>query len=100
MMTDEKFESDGINDAYFDRNQAVLAFAKLADDAGYCIGVLPSDEDGWFVLLIDLPQGQVSWHIPRNELVGTWYPYCGEWDGHNLNEKRERMSRYITEDGE
>jgi len=92
-----KFESDSINDAYYDRNQTVLAFAKLADDVGYPVGVLPSDDDGWFVLLIDLPQGQVSWHIPGEELVGVWYPYCGKWDGHDLQEKRARMNKYIME---
>ena len=96
-MMESKLESNGVDDAYYDRNQAVLAFAKLADEVGYPVGVLPSDEDGWFVLLIDLPQGQVSWHIPYTDLVGTWYPYCGKWDGHNLLEKRLRMKRYILE---
>jgi hypothetical protein len=44
---------------------------------------------------IDLPTGQVSWHLPSHELVGNFPDYMGEWDGHDVDEKRIRLMRFI-----
>ena len=91
-MTD-KLQSDSLSEAYYDRNQAVLALARLAQRLGYQVGVKPDAE--WPILFIDVPAGQVSWHIPAAELVGEWPEYPGEWDGHALNEKRRRMAEVV-----
>ena len=91
-------QSSGLDDAYFDRNQAVMVMAKLALAQGYSAGlqVDPAEPD-WPVLMIDLPTGQVGYHLPREELVGNWPDYPGEWDGHSLAEKRQRLKRFLEE---
>jgi len=84
--------------AYFDRNQAVMALARLALMNGYDVGIQTDpDEPGWPVLLIDLPTGQVSWHLPETELCGEWPDYTKPWDGHDSELKRRRMDRFIWE---
>lgn len=93
-MTDQ---SSTLNDAYFDRNQAVLALAKLAKQQGYKVGIHKDpNEPDWPVLMIDLPTGQVGWHFPKTELIGVWENYDADWDGHNLEEKRRRMAQFIS----
>jgi hypothetical protein len=56
------------------------------------------DERDWPVLMIDLPTGQVGWHLPKEEVNGQWPSYEKEWDGHSLEEKRERLRRFIYRD--
>jgi hypothetical protein len=48
--------------------------------------------------MIDLPSGQVGWHLPKSELIGTWPEYDRAWDGHNLKEKRQRLAQFLTND--
>lgn len=50
----------------------------------------------WPVLFVDLPTGQVSWHIAPRDIdlfkhvtVGT-----GTWDGHTIDEKYERLDAH------
>jgi len=57
------------------------------------------DEDEWKnVVFIDLPTGQVSWHIHKDELV--YFPglptYKGVWDGHTVEEKYDRVKKYLS----
>ncbi len=89
-------QSNSKDDAYIDRNLAVLVLAKLAQQQGYTVGIKqdPKEPD-WPVMMIELPSGQVGWHIPASELIGEWEPFLGEWDGHNLNEKRQRLTEFI-----
>ena len=94
------FESDSKDEAYFDRNQAAMAFAKLADESGFIVGVKKTDDLDWMLLFVDLPQGQISWHLPTKELVGIWFEYFDDWDGHDLSEKRLRLSDFICGLGE
>ncbi len=92
-MTDQ---SSSLHDAYFDRNQSVMAFARLALKLGYHVGLKTDpDEPDWPVLMIDLPGGQVGWHLPEDEIIGDWPEYSGEWDGHSLKEKRKRLKTLI-----
>ena len=93
-MTDQ---SSTLNDAYLDRNQAVMALAKLAIQQGYKVGLRKDpNEPDWPVLMIDLPTGQVGWHIKKQDLMGLWPDYEKEWDGHSLEEKRDRMEAFIS----
>ena len=97
-MAETITQSSTLSDAYFDRNQAVLAFAKLALISGWRVGVgVDPKEPDWPVLYVDTPYGQVSWHFPAAELIGEWPQYPGEWDGHDLAEKRRRMTATIKE---
>ena len=100
MINHNKNLSNSKDDAYFDRNQAIMAMAKLAMQQGYKVGIShdPNSPD-WPVLTIDLPTGQVGWHLPKEELLGEWPAYDKQWDGHNLQEKRKRLAQYIQKNG-
>lgn len=92
-------QSSTLDDAYFDRNQAVLALARLARAQGYPVGLkIDPNEPDWPILMIDLPTGQVGWHLPKAEIVGRWPAYEKPWDGHTLEEKRERIRRFVRGD--
>ena len=91
-MTDN-FQSEP-DEAYVDRNLAVQVLAILANQKGYQIGIR-NREDDWPILYVDLPTGQVSWHIPKDEIVALLPDYPGEWDGHDLKEKRDRLRRFL-----
>ena len=81
----------------FDRNQAVQAMAKMALRLGMKAGLRRDpNTPGWPVLMIDLPEGQVGYHLPEDEVAGDWPDYDKEWDGHSLAEKRERVARFLT----
>ena len=94
----DKTQSDTLEEAYFDRNQAVLLAARLARTLGLRTGWhTDPDEPGWPVLFIELPTGQVSWHIPKAE-ADTWHPiWFSGWDGHTLEQKRERISDFLKQ---
>jgi hypothetical protein len=90
-------QSTTLDDAYFDRNQAVMALARLAQELGYTVGLRTDpDEPDWPVLMIDLPTGQVGWHMPKAEVNGQFPSYEKVWDGHTLEEKRKRMKEFIS----
>lgn len=91
-----KTQSNSKEDAYLDRNLAVLALAKLARMQGYTMGIQhdPKTPD-WPILYIDLPTGQVSYHLPKDLIEGEWDEYVDGWDGHDLEEKRRRISDFI-----
>lgn len=68
------------------RNKLVLsavAHAKwLGIEAGFAID--PNEPD-WPVAYIELPTGQVSWHLPKHTKI---------WDGHTTEEKYRRIHQY------
>lgn len=89
-------QSSTLDDAYFDRNQAVQAMARLSMAMGFRAGLRTDpDEPDWPVLMIDLPTGQVGWHLPKAEIVGVWPEYPDPWDGHSLEEKRKRVRAFL-----
>lgn len=96
----KKFQSDSLSEAYFDRNQAWLAFAKLAQAQGLKVARRETDDPKWPVVYIELPNGQVANHIPKEECdVATWLDREADessYDGHDLEIKRERMEAFIT----
>jgi hypothetical protein len=89
-----KTESDSMEEAYLDRNQLVQAMAKMAVKLGYNAGIKHDPE--WPIIYIELPTGQVSWHIPRKELIVELPEYSGVWDNHDLDEKRKRIEEYCN----
>lgn len=48
-------------------------------------------EPGWPVVYIELPTGQVSWHMPE---------HGRPWDGHSTEEKYARCREYASIQGE
>ena len=96
--TKETHQSSTLEDAYRDRNQAVMALAKLAVRQGYLVGLrYDPQEPDWPVMMIDLPTGQIGWHLPKDQIIGQWPEYGKPWDGHSLAEKRRRLDRFIKE---
>lgn len=93
MGENKQYESDP-SDAYFERNQMAFVLASVCDTLGYIVG-LKNRRSEWPILYIDLPEGQVSWHIPRNEIRGKWPDYLSEWDGHTVGQKRERLAKFM-----
>lgn len=94
-MTDPEIEG-----LYAERAQCVLALARAAKAMGCAVGfksdgvlLAPST---WPVLFIDLPTGQVSWHLKLEDRrnapdIGD---YLGTWDNHDTAEKYRRLAAW------
>ena len=73
---------------YATRYTLVADALSLALHAGFEAGVRFDDEDPeWPVVYIELPTGQVSWHLPI---------HSREWDRHTTEEKYSRVARFIA----
>lgn len=86
--------------AYAERNKCVALIAQMALAMGLTagIGVHPEEDTSWEsdwrnIVFIDLPSGQVSWHIHDSETeMFMFLPvYPGKWDGHDTEEKYRRV---------
>lgn len=71
---------------YPERYPLVFEALHLAQASGYPVGIAtdPGEPD-WPVAYIELPTGQVSWHMPK---------HACEWDGHTTPEKYQRIRAY------
>lgn len=98
-MTTEQFLLAGLlewigrceraGDDYARRNQCVIRAVAYAQEIGYEAGFrIDPKEPEWPVAFIELPTGQVSWHLPQ---------HTREWDGHSTDAKYERVSKYIRQ---
>jgi hypothetical protein len=87
-----------VDNAYRERNDVVLGFAALASRYGWLVGVSHDDRDTcWPVLMIETPFGQMSWHLPKGDLPSS-IPACSkEWDGHNTDEKYNRLRDLVKD---
>lgn len=69
------------------RNRAIIEAVYMALFIGHDAGVrFDPAEPEWPVFFIELPTGQVSWHLPQH--VKTW-------DGHSTEEKYARLVMYV-----
>ena len=87
-----KYESEP-EEAYLDRNLCVQTMVRMASELGYNTGI--RDDGNWSIFYIDLPTGQVSWHIPKLDIVGMFPEYLDKWDGHDVETKRNRLREFI-----
>lgn len=100
----EKIAGDAVtakDEAYTERNKTVAGLAHLALGLGLKAGLGKHvtkegeewDADWMNIVFIDLPSGQVSWHIHDSELerFGFLPRYEGKWDGHTTAEKYMRV---------
>lgn len=72
---------------YPTRYRLVYEALALAVAAGLPAGVrIDPAEPGWPVVYIELPTGQVSWHMPEHEQA---------WDGHTTEEKYARIAVFV-----
>ena len=70
------------------RYRLVFDAVPVALACGFAAGVRidPSEPD-WPVVYIELPTGQVSWHMPAHPVA---------WDGHDTDEKYRRITEWIA----
>lgn len=72
---------------YDKRNVLIYAALSTATDEGLPAGVrLDPNEPEWPVVFIELPTGQVSWHVPQ---------HTTPWDGHSTEEKYRRLRQFV-----
>lgn len=72
---------------YAARYPLVLWAVSAAADEGLQAGFrVDPDDPEWPVAYIELPQGQVSWHMPQHPVA---------YDGHSTPEKYARVRAYI-----
>lgn len=85
------------NQAYAERNKLVAALSKLFPAS---LERHPDEdttwEDDWrWIVFIELPTGQATWHIHDSELslFDHLARNCGQkWDGHTTEEKYQRLT--------
>ena len=82
-----------VDAVYAERNRLVAALAHLFSNAAW--RGLDPEAPGWTVVYIELPGGQVSWHIPDAEM--EQFPALAlrdpsNWDGHDTPEKYRRLA--------
>lgn len=96
-MTDE--QAIEAIEAYEDRNLLALLCGELARELGYTTGFrVDPDEPDWPVLIITLPTGQISYHLPKalvTELFPTLKMHPDRWDGHTTEQKRLRIKKHV-----
>ena len=72
---------------YETRYGLVLEAIAAAHRAGLEVGFrCDTNEPDWPVAYIELPSGQVSWHVPQ---------HARPWDGHSTQEKYQRIARFL-----
>lgn len=86
-------ELDG---AYRERNRLVAALIRVG---GYPAEVVMApDTEGWWIVYVETPAGQASWHISPDDmdLFRDWPVAFGTrpspWDGHDTEEKYRRVA--------
>lgn len=87
--------------AYGERNRVIALACRMALRLGLSAGVCedPDEDDPEWknVAFIELPTGQVSWHIPKSEM--RLFRFLGRhdraWDGHDNDEKYRRVEKWV-----
>lgn len=102
LVEERKQSEDAQNAAYGERHQIVALLAWTLFAKGMRVGMRPHTGEDWgerwrFVVMMDLPTGQVSWHIPQEwlHLYDGLPRYGGDWDGHTTEEKYRRVQEGI-----
>ena len=95
----ETTSTDDLNAAYRERAQLVALLAALYPSH---IGHTDPDEPDWAVVIVEVPTGQLSWHIAPGDMrlfshVQRTSRICRGWDGHTAEEKYERIRELIIE---
>lgn len=73
---------------YSKRYGLLLQAVSEAHKLGYASGFrIDASKPEWPVCYIELPTGQVSWHLPQHETP---------WDGHTTEEKYKRIDDYTS----
>lgn len=74
---------------YAVRNPLIFEALHLAQKCGYAAGVrCDPGEPGWPVVYLELPTGQISWHVPE---------HVRAWDGHSTAKKYRRLQKWLRD---
>ena len=98
QVADEAKEK--LDDVYAERDMCVSLIARMGIALGLNVGIgqHPREDMDWDpawrnIVFVDLPAGQVSWHIRESEV--PWFAgvtgYTGFWDTHTTSEKYRRV---------
>jgi hypothetical protein len=73
---------------YETRNREVYYALAMASILGYEVGFrIDAKEPEWPVAFIELPTGQISYHLPQ---------HVNAWDEHDADEKNKRLMEYVV----
>lgn len=85
---------------YRERNMCVAAIVRAAIQNNWNVGYVQEQfEDGiWYIIYIDTPNGQISWHISSKEYEEYFKGICinkynSKWDNHTNEEKYKRLHK-------
>jgi len=102
LLDEIKRLKNSVDWAYTERNKLVVLLAHLAIERGYAAGRywdLAQEPDWNNVVIIDLPTGQISFHVGLRDCLPSQFEtlpkYTGEWDGHTTDAKWERVRELI-----
>jgi hypothetical protein len=101
-MSETDSEPKDKSDVYRDRNLLALAFIGAFADvrAGARYGWWPDTDEvngeEWAVVWVDLPTGQVGWHIRRDDVPDGMPKRDPEYDGYTTDEKNDRLRRWFS----
>lgn len=71
------------------RNDLVIGALSMARAARLEAGIrIDPEQPEWPVVFIELPTGQVSWHLPQ---------HAQAWDGHTTAEKYQRVAALMAD---
>jgi hypothetical protein len=83
-----------INEVYRERDQLVAFLSRVYPSF---LGPASDAEEGWnWIVYVDTPEGQLSWHVPDHELP-EFFSHLNKrmvnaWDGHTTDEKYRRLT--------
>lgn len=92
-------DSKDIETVYEDRNVAVLSFLSEIDIFyPHAVGWRENSKTGddWVAVTADLPEGQVSWSIKRDDVPDWMEEVDIEYDGHSVEEKLDRLRNFSS----
>ncbi len=88
------------NNAYHERDMLVCALSKLfpAYLAQHDEADLEWENDWRWIVYVELPTGQVSWHIhdSEREMFNHLEVKANNWDGHNTERKYQRLKALLN----
>lgn len=88
---------NSMNGAYKERNHLV---AYLSRQYPSHLALHPAEDTAWekdwrFIVFVNAPSGQMSWHIHNSDLPMFQHLTIADnvWDGHTREEKYERLAK-------
>ncbi len=91
---------------YWERSAVVAALVSAAEAKGWetCQWVDADEGSTWPVICIELPTGQVTWHVALDDAESLGLTRLKvvdpRWDGHSTKEKYQRLGKCDWRDHE